>query len=277
MPELAEVEVVRRAIAPIVDGQTIESVVATGRRSIRRHLDGPSFASLVQGRVIEQVSRWGKYLLFELDRDDVLVVHLRMSGQLRSHQPNDPTQLHTHVVWRLDNGIEIRFVDPRTFGEQFVVSADDLASTLALGPDPFESRYGVFDVDTIAAAAKLRRRPLKSLLLDQQFVAGVGNIYADEICWRAGVRPTTLASRLASQRLQTVMAQIPQVLDDAIACGGSTLRDGQYVDVAGRVGSYQKYHGVHARQGLPCPRCATLVKRVVVGGRSTYFCPACQR
>ncbi len=281
MPELAEVEVVRLSLVPHLIGRKIESIAATGARSIRRYGSAREFAGLIEGSSVTELNRYGKYLLIGLDSGQVVVVHLRMSGRLRIQSPEQSLVAHTHVVWTLDDSTQLRFVDPRTFGEQFVV--DDLESFVAsidLGPDPVNPDFGPYCAVALARAAKRRRVPVKSLLLDQRVVAGVGNIYADEICWRAGVRPTRHADTLSAKRLQSLFGWIPQVMESAIACGGSTLRDGQYVDSDGLAGTYQKYHGVHARAGLYCPGCQQSakapIKKVVVGGRSTYFCPTCQ-
>jgi formamidopyrimidine-DNA glycosylase len=270
------VETVRRDLDRELAGKTITSVEVTGARTVRRG-SSQQLADGLVGRTVKGVKRRGKYLLAQLDDGTLLVVHLRMSGQLLKATTNDPKPKHTHVVLRLQQGGEIRFVDPRTFGEVFVVDparmVDDAPDLAELGWDPIE------DPITLPAFAQLllsRRVQLKALLTDQKVVAGLGNIYGDEILHAAGLRYDRTSSTLTSQEIRRLFRAIVEVLHDAIAARGSSLADEQYVDLSGRPGKYQLQHQVHAREGKACPRCRATVERVKYQGRSTYYCPSCQ-
>jgi formamidopyrimidine-DNA glycosylase len=223
--------------------------------------------------------RHGKYLILDLDDHHVLVIHLRMSGQLRyESDPASPKAAHTHVVLDLEDGAQLRFVDPRTFGEMFVADdVDDrgLPSELSgLGVDPLAE--GV----SPAAIAKLlarRRTALKAFLLDQSAVAGIGNIYGDEICFAARLRPDRRTDSLSKPEVKRLSAAISSVIGEAVALRGSTLRDARYRDVSGTEGGYQEHHAVYARAGKACPRCGREIERIRIVGRSTHYCPRCQR
>jgi len=270
MPELPEVETVRRDLVRVVAGHRIEAVEVTGRRTVRRQ-SPQDLKERVGGMSVDSVRRASKYLLLDLSSGDVLVVHLRMSGQLRWHQPDDERAAHTHAVVGFGHG-EVRFVDPRTFGELFVVGAGELP--FRVGADPLDD--GLTGAG-LAAALGHRRRPLKVALMDQQIVAGIGNIYADEICHRAGVRTDRRTDTVTARQWGRLAEAAGSVLTAAVAARGSSLRDAQYVDLFGRPGAYQQEHRVYAREGLPCPACGRPIRRGVVGQRSTFFCPRCQK
>ncbi len=276
MPELPEVETVRRGLASSVLGQAITAVEATGRRSVRRHVDPSELGVAVTGRVIVRADRLGKYLLLGLDDETTVVVHLRMSGQLLIAASADAARrAHTHVVLDLHDGRQLRFVDPRTFGEVFAVAPGTPRSSIgglgSLGPDAL-----AVDRRAFATAVRRRRLGLKMLIMDQRIVAGVGNIYSDEILHRARLRwdrPGSDISAVAAGRLHEALVT---VLEEAIEHRGSSLADEQYVDVDGRPGAFQHLHRVHARAGQSCHRCGRPIERAKVGGRSTYFCRRCQ-
>jgi formamidopyrimidine-DNA glycosylase len=274
VPELPEVEVVRSDLAATVVGRTVTRVSATGARSIRRHGSARRFAPLVRGATVTGAGRRGKYLLLGLDTGRTLVVHLRMSGQLLLVPRAQVTARHTHVVLGLDDGTELRFVDPRTFGEVFVVDTDALAgvpSLALLGPEP-----AALAVDAFVAGLAGRRARIKAALLDQRFLAGIGNIYSDEALHRAGVRGAVRCCDVPVAALEALHGHVVAVLAEAVALRGSSLADDQYVDLHGRPGGFRPSHRVYGRAGLPCPACATPVVRAVVSGRSTHFCPTCQ-
>ncbi len=278
MPELPEVETLRRGLAAAVGGARIVSVEVQGARTVRRQpVEG--LAARLAGARVDGVHRRGKYLLVLLDTAEVLVVHLRMSGQLRlAGGPAEPRPPHTHAVLALDDGRELRFVDPRTFGELFVSAPAGrrrLPSELAgLGPDALgELRTPAH----LGVALGGRRRRLKDLLTDQRVVAGLGSIYADEALHAAGLRFDRRADTLSVDEVATLHRAIRRTLLAAIRAGGSTLGDGQYVDLAGRAGRYQQRHRVYGREGLACPGCRAPVERARWSGRSAFFCPACQR
>jgi formamidopyrimidine-DNA glycosylase len=269
MPELPEVETVRRDLASSLDSALVTSVRVTGARSVRRR--PASFASSVCGQRLESFGRWGKYLLIGLaPSGSVLVVHLRMSGQIRLCAEGDVVAPHTHIVFGLEGGRELRFVDPRTFGEMFVTSAA-LPELAGLGPDALS-----LSAPSLAALLAGRRARLKPLLLDQRFVAGIGNIYSDEILWTAQLRWSRPGSSLRPVEVRRLHGAIVGVLESAIARRGSSLRDAQYVDLMGVAGSFQAVHAVYDRLGLGCPRCGRPIERTVVAQRSHYWCRRCQ-
>jgi formamidopyrimidine-DNA glycosylase len=282
VPELPEVETVRRGIERRAVGRVIQRVEVFRERTVRRQgreaiIDGLTGARLVAAR------RRGKYLLCDLDSGGVLMMHLRMSGRVLVVDADTSRPPHTHVVMHLSpdaNGSrhEMWFVDPRTFGEVVVFDRDDeatVAPELArLGPDPIVDGL---DEATLAEILRGRRGNLKALLLDQRRIAGIGNIYADEILHRARLRHDRLPSRLDAPTRKRLVSAIHFVLRDAVEKGGSTLDDTQYVGIDGEPGWFQTEHRVYDRAGERCRTCrkANIVRRVVAG-RSTCFCPRCQ-
>lgn len=278
MPELPEVETVRRGLQRHVAGRRVERVEVGRERSVRRTSRDAVIAGLTDVTV-EAAERRGKYLLLPLDSGDTAMIHLRMSGQVLLASAGSPRPPHTHVVLHLDDGNELWFVDPRTFGEIVVYDPDrvdvEVPELARLGIDPIVDE---FDVAALRAAFGATSRSLKPLLLDQHVVAGIGNIYADEILHRAHLRPDRPASGLDRRRLSVLHRSIVDVLTDAIDAGGSTLGDAQYVDLMGEGGSYQDDHRVYGRGGERCLTCGRgWVRRTVSGGRGTHWCPVCQR
>jgi formamidopyrimidine-DNA glycosylase len=277
VPELPEVETIRRELDREVVGKRIKTVEVTGLRSIRRHKTKKAFITRLDGVKITGVSRRGKYLVLKLDSGELLVIHLRMSGQLLRAQPKDPLPKHTHVVFTFTQGGQLRFVDPRTFGELFVTTPDELttdAPELAdLGMDPVEEAISW----TVFGEMVLRRRmKLKALLMDQALIAGIGNIYSDEILWAAGLRYDRNTESLTTQEIRRLYRALVETLHEAIKHRGSTLSDQQYVDIFGRPGTYQLEHKVYDREGEVCRRCRGTILKAKFGGRSTFFCEACQ-
>jgi formamidopyrimidine-DNA glycosylase len=278
MPELPEVEVVRRGLEAHVVGRRVRRVEVGRERTVRRTSREAVIAGLT-GTTITAVGRRGKYLLCSLDSGDAVLIHLRMSGQLRLGPTGAPRPPHTHVAMELDGGEELWFVDPRTFGEVVVFDPDRAAHEVPelgrLGPDPVVDGLSVGE---LRARLRGRSRPIKSLLLDQHAVAGLGNIYSDEVLHRAGVRFDHPAGEVVPRRVGLLRHAIVEVLDEAIAAGGSTLADSQYLGLSGQPGSYQHQHRVYGREGLSCPRCGrAAIVRARHAGRSTFFCPRCQR
>jgi len=278
VPELPEVETIRRGLEREVVGKRIKSVEVTGNRSIRRHRTKKDFIGRLEGAKVKSAKRRGKYLVLPLDTGDVLVAHLRMSGQLLRAQPKDPVAKHTHVVLTFTQGGQLRFVDPRTFGELFVTAPDHLTDEVPelaeLGFDPVDEPLSVTEF-----ARRLLARPdvrLKQLLTDQSFIAGIGNIYSDEILWAAGLAGERTPRSLSNMEIRRLFRSIVEVLHDAIKHRGSTLSDQQYVDIAGRPGEYQTLHEVYDRAGEPCRRCRATIAKAKFAGRSTFFCPSCQ-
>jgi formamidopyrimidine-DNA glycosylase len=278
MPELPEVETVRRGLQQHLVGRRIVRVEVGRERSVRRTSREAVIAGLTD-TVVLGADRRGKYLLLPLDSGDTAMIHLRMSGQVLLASAGAPRPAHTHVVLHLDDGHEAWFVDPRTFGEVVVFDPDhvdaDVPELARLGVDPIAEP---FDLATLRRAFGATSRALKPLLLDQHTVAGIGNIYADEILHRARLRPDRPASSLDRRRLATLQRSIVDVLTEAIDAGGSTLGDAQYVDLMGEGGSYQDDHRVYGRGGERCLTCGRgWIRRSVTGGRGTHWCSVCQR
>lgn len=278
MPELPEVETVRRALAAEVVGRRVD-VVEIGRDRVARRTSPDAIVTGLTGAGIERVDRRGKYLLISLDTGAIVMIHLRMSGQLLLVAADIARPVHCHVAATLDDGRELRFVDPRTFGEVVVCAPgalDRLVPEISrLGPDPLidgvDERY-------IRTAFLDRRRRLKSMLLDQSVIAGIGNIYGDEICHRARLRPDRPVDSIDRRGCARVSDAVSVVLAEAIARGGSTLGDAQYVGLDGAVGTYQFEHRVHARSGERCRTCGRgIVRRMSLDQRGTHWCPICQR
>jgi formamidopyrimidine-DNA glycosylase len=273
MPELPEVETVRRDVAAVFAGDRLSEVRVTGRRTVRRH--PPQLLAALEGHRLEDVGRHGKFLLFGWDDGQVMVGHLRMSGQLLHARPQDPLALHTHAVLAFARSGELRFVDPRTFGELFLLGAtvtgpdDELAH---LGPDALE-----VEASYLQRAFAGKKAPVKAVLTDQRVLAGIGNIYADEICFQAGVRGDRPAGSLKKAEAARLAGATRAVLTQAIAARGSTLPDQSYRDLGGNAGSFQLRHQVYNRAGQPCFRCGRPVTRPVFGARSTFLCAKCQK
>lgn len=283
MPELPEVESIRRTLERSVAGQTVrvadvartDIIGAPGRlragRGRCRHADGPIRASLLDGARIASLVRRGKQLAIVADDARALVVHLGMSGRLVV-EPRDSGQspAHTHATWRIGASSVMRFTDPRRFGALVPCrNEQELESHWSdLGPDACSISEG-----EIARALSSRRTCVKAALLDQSLIAGLGNIYVDEILHRAGIHPLMRSWRAATHA-RSITACMRTVLDAAIAAGGSTLRD--YVDAAGNPGAYVTLHRVYGRAGQPCDRCRSTIRATVVGGRTTAFCATCQ-
>jgi formamidopyrimidine-DNA glycosylase len=277
MPELPEVEVVRRDLEREIVGKRVKSVEADGMRTIRRHHNRKQFAGRLEGKKFTGVERRGKYILCRLEGGDVLVVHLGMSGQLlRTKGGRDARTKHTHVVITFTRGGQLRFIDPRTFGEMFVTELDALQKVSELnhlGLDPLEN---AMSWEHFGSLISQRHSKLKALLMDQKFLAGIGNIYSDEILFGAGLRWDRMSDSLSSQEIRRLYRAMVETLQDAVKHRGSSLADEQYVDLFGKPGEYQLHHKVYAREGKACLRCRHVVVRERYGGRSTFYCDACQ-
>ena len=263
MPELPEVETVTRSLAPLV-GRRIESAEFRSVRILRGG-DPDRMAARIQGRRIAGLKRYGKFILASLEGGGYLLIHLGMTGRLLLG--GDPGK-HTHAILTLDRGV-LLFDDSRQFGcIQF--SEEFPARVARLGPEPLE-----ISPEAFAAELKRHKTRVKALLLNQSFVRGVGNIYADEALFRACIHPLAIACRLRGERPRRLHAAMTAVLSEAIAAGGSSISD--YVDAQGRKGFFQFSHRVYQRTGEPCVDCGTAIRRVLVTQRSSHFCPKCQR
>jgi formamidopyrimidine-DNA glycosylase len=282
VPELPEVETIRRQLEPVVVGRTIDAARVLDERWTRPE-QPRALEAEVKGRRIEDVRRRGKYLIVDLEGDRHLVMHLRMTGNLliagaeRFGGPrlyeSEPDARFLRAVIELDDGSELWFTDARRFGHGVVLSGDELGPYLdaRLGVEPLG---GELTGETLAHLAAGRTAPLKSFLLDQRRVAGVGNIYADEALWRAELHPLSPAGSMRAEHCEALVEGIVEALEAGLANGGSSIDD--YRDARGERGSMQDEFLVHTREGRECFRCGGEIRRVVVGGRSTYFCPDCQ-
>jgi formamidopyrimidine-DNA glycosylase len=270
MPELPEVETTRRGIRGALRGRRI---AAFELREPRLRWPVPrALAAELPGQAVRDVGRRAKYLLIGLERG-TLIAHLGMSGSLRVVPAGTPWLTHDHYELALDSGRGLRFNDPRRFGSLHWTEADPLEHPLlaGLGPEPLGRD---FDGDCLAERARGRRVAVKPFLLDQRVVVGVGNIYASEALFRAGIHPRRAAGRVARERWARLAAAVREVLEEAIRHGGTTLRD--YVSPDGTPGYFRQELDVYERAGEPCRRCGTKVRRLTQGQRSTYFCPSCQ-
>ena len=312
MPELPEVETIARGLAKRVTGDAVESVWL-GQKKEPLKSPASAIAATLEHSRIAAVRRMGKHIVFDLeqDRQDVArapspaksrrtdrkrkgtastqpsltmqpqagvsagptftkaqwIVHLGMTGSLRICEPQTEVAKHTHAILRLSSGRELRFVDPRRFGRLSVAQAGDFDAT---GIEPLEA-----DLDRFLKLFRGRKTPIKSALLNQKLLRGVGNIYADESLFRAGLRPRRRASTITRDQLAKLLLAVKEVLKEAIALGGSSISD--YVDADGEEGFFQLQHRVYGREGEPCLVCKTPIKRVVIAGRSSHYCPKCQK
>jgi formamidopyrimidine-DNA glycosylase len=274
MPELPEVETIVRGLAPRLAGRRIDGVWWSGQGlHLGRKVDLRGLRAVAVGHAVARVRRRGKYILIDVDGgdDQGIIVHLGMTGRLRVQSVTAERAPHTHVVFPLGGGDELRFVDARRFG--WVTPGRPMArdpALSALGPDPLTE----LDAAALAAALSAARTPIKAFLLDQRRIAGLGNIYVAEALFRVGAHPATPARRLA-RRAPELLAAVREALEGGIARRGTTLRD--YVDADGFAGDNAAALLVYGRAGEPCVRCGAEIRRRVDGGRATFFCPRCQR
>lgn len=287
MPELPEVETVRRGLAPVMDGVVIER--AEVRRPDLRWPFPPRMAERLAGAGVIALGRRSKYLLADLDRGETLIIHLGMSGRMlvgaaaeavapgEFHHPQAAAQTHDHVVFHMAGGARITFNDARRFGAMDLHPTHDLAAhwlLSKLGPEPLGNGFSAAYLERRLAN---RRSPIKSALLDQRIVAGLGNIYVSEALWRARIHPRRLASRISAARIADLVPAIRDVLNEAICAGGSSLRDHRQAD--GELGYFQHAFAVYDRAGAPCqrPGCTGTILRITQSARSSYYCNRCQR
>lgn len=277
MPELPEVEVVRRGLERGVAGRRVADVEVCHPRAVRRHLGGPvDFADLLRGRVLESAQRRGKYLWLPLDSGDALTAHLGMSGQLLVVPSDQPAQTHLRVrITFVDDGRELRFVDQRTFGGlQVVAGGAGLPATIAhIARDPLDPE---FDDDDFARRMRRRRTGVKRALLDQTLLSGVGNIYADESLWRSRLHYDRPTDRLSRAAVLGLLQHVRDVLHESLRAGGTSF-DALYVSTEGVSGLFERELAVYGREGEPCLRCDAEIRREHFMNRSSYFCPRCQR
>lgn len=278
MPELPEVETVRRGLSPVMEGAVFETV--TLNRPDLRFPFVPDFVSRVQGQRLVRLSRRAKFLQAELSSGERLFMHLGMSGRfIIDHSPTaefvhehkaDPK--HHHVVFGMDNGATITFNDPRRFGFMELAAKDSAYRLDHIGPEPLSN---AFNGPVLREALRGKKSKIKAALLDQRVVAGLGNIYVCEALFRTGVSPRRAAGQLKLAETDALARNIKTVLSDAIEAGGSSLRDFSNTD--GKLGYFQHSFDVYGREGQPCPNCDAPIQRIVQSGRSSFFCRICQR
>ncbi len=297
MPELPEVETIARGLAQRLAGDAIESVWLGQKKEPLKSSASEIVAAVEQTRIM-QIRRMGKHIVFDLDRvasssaksqmskskpgkksaaagegarsastRSQLIVHLGMTGRLQVCDPQTEVAKHTHAILKLQSDRELRFVDPRRFGRLSVSSDGSFSAT---GVEPLE-----VNLDDFIALFRGRKTPMKSALLNQKLLRGVGNIYGDESLFRAGIRPRRRATSVSGEQLAKLHAAVKQVLKEAIKLGGSSISD--YVDADGEEGFFQLRHRVYGREGEPCLVCKTPIKRIVIAGRSSHYCPICQK
>ena len=274
MPELPEVETIARGLDKRVTGDVIESVWL-GSKPEPLKSSAAEIDAALQSKTISGVRRVGKHIVFDLasaangkrlaKTESQWIVHLGMTGSLRVCPQDAEVEKHTHAILRLASGRELRFVDPRRFGRLSVIEKFE-----APGAEPLQIPFADF-----ATLFHGRKTPIKSALLNQKLLSGVGNIYADEALFRAGIRPRRRAASLTREELQKLHSALKKVLREAIRLGGSSISD--YVDSNGKEGFFQLKHRVYGREGEPCVVCKTPIKRIVIAGRSSHYCPRCQK
>lgn len=270
MPELPEVETVIRTLEHLISGRRIERVEVRVPKMIQ--MDADVFCSQLAGQHFRAFSRRGKFLIFTMD-SVILAAHMRMEGKFYIQKPKEPISKHVHVIFDLDDGTQLRYHDTRKFGTmELLPLGDDLSHFHGLGPEPFDEQFNPVYCRTLL---KKRWMPIKQALLDQSFVAGVGNIYANEICFALRVDPRKRCDQLTKAQTEALPEVTRQILSLAIEAGGSTIRS--YTSSLGVTGRFQLQIQVHGREKEPCPLCGGPIKKIAVAQRGTYYCPHCQK
>lgn len=272
MPELPEVETVRKGLEKLVVGKTIKEVTVLWPRIIESPVT-EVFESQLIGQKIEKMARRGKFLIFKLTNYD-MISHLRMEGKYETHVPEDTRDKHTHVIFTFTDNTELRYLDVRKFGRMVLVEKDQgskYKGILALGPEPIPAQFKLND---FRIGLKRHHKAIKPLLLDQRLVTGLGNIYVDEALWEAKIHPEQPANTLKPKEIESLYYAIIDVLGRAVEAGGTTIRS--YLNALGEAGTFQISLNVYGQTDKPCPRCTTPIKKIKVAQRGTHFCPKCQ-
>ncbi len=273
MPELPEVETVRRIIGPLIEGKTITEVRIPNSQVIATPAE--DFAERLPGSTIEAVSRRGKFLNIHLDTGDRLTLHLRMTGELTVSRALEPLEKHTHVVFELSDGNELRYTDVRRFGRFWLLKKDEpdrITGQEKLGPEPDDP---VLTGEYLESRMGKRKKAVKEMLLDQTMIAGIGNIYSDEILFAAGIYPADPCASLSPTDWENLARTIPEIIQWGIETDALTPEE--YLEGKGREYRNESSFRIYGREGLPCVRCGTPVLKIRVGGRSSHYCPVCQR
>ncbi len=274
MPELPEIEVLKRSLSPRLTGRRIAKVEVRAP-ALREPLDRRVLTRRLAGRAVTRLRRRSKYLLIDVEGDSTLVVHLGMSGRLTLVPGGTPREPHEHLALHLDSGERLRLRDPRRFGVAFAAPTAGLEEDphfVHLGPEPLDPPL---DGAVLAGLAAGSKAPVKAFLMDATRLVGVGNIYATEALFAAGIHPARSVARISRERWAALAAAVVEVLERAIRAGGTTLND--FADAGGNAGYFQVELAVYGREGGPCPRCGAAVRRLVQSNRSSFYCPRCQR
>ena len=274
MPEMPEVEIIRRSLIDKVSGRRIEEVEFLLSRLVKWPSAG-EFQAVLTSKTIVNLTRHGKYLLFHLDNKQIMVIHLRMTGRLSYISPGMETDKFTRIIFKLDNGDRLLYSDSRTLGTLYLLAPEELwrISGLAnMGPEPLSAE---FSLAYLTDMLKRRHGNIKAVLLNQKYIGGLGNIYVDESMALAGIHPERIASSLIDSEIKLLFDAINKVIEDGIMHGGTTFRD--YRDGNGNSGSHQHHLTVYGRKAAPCLTCGTLIVWKTVAGRGTHFCPDCQK
>ncbi len=275
MPELPEVEVIRQGLLPHLQGRVVKSIHYSGKK-LRTEVPIELMRSCLYGSTISSVRRRAKYLLFPTDRDDLLIIHLGMTGNLGLFEKGSPLATHDHLRFLLDNNLELRYNDTRRFGSVHLLTHDqttDLENTFfnTSGPEPFSDQCSA---EYLIKRAGDSVQAVKTFIMNSKTLVGVGNIYANESLFSAGIHPQTPAGKLKLTDWQHLINQIRTILSWAIECGGSTISD--YINASGERGYFQANFRVYGREGKPCKICSTTLEKIVISGRASFHCPQCQ-
>ncbi|MBE9521436.1 MAG: bifunctional DNA-formamidopyrimidine glycosylase/DNA-(apurinic or apyrimidinic site) lyase [Proteobacteria bacterium] len=273
MPELPEVEVIRQGLQKHLPGRHM-AAVKTSHKKLRLPVPTNQLKQYILGARVSSVDRRAKYLLIRMDNGATMAIHLGMSGRLGIFPPTAPLKKHDHLRWQLDDSNELRFNDSRRFGSvQVLAPGETLEDRIpGIGPEPLGPE---FTAVYLKEKARGKKQPIKNFLMDGRIVVGIGNIYACETLFRAAIKPTTMAGRLGVRRWQKIVDAAQAVLQDAIASGGTTIND--FVNASGKTGYFQLELQVYGRERQPCNACKTPITKKVMAGRSTFFCPVCQK
>jgi formamidopyrimidine-DNA glycosylase len=276
VPELPEVETIRQNLEREIGGKRLTEIEIKGTRVARRHASKKEIPDAITGARIIAIDRRGKYLIIRFDTGKVLVVHLGMSGRLERSTPRRKLERHTHAILRFGATLEIRFIDPRTFGELFVTDADALDGVSELAHIALDPLADAFTWRAFSELVESRKVKLKQLLLDQSFVSGLGNIYSDEVLWAAGLLPDRRSDTLTAMEMRRLYRAMQEVLIEAVKAGGTTLEDEGYVNLYGQPGSFQDQLRAYGQEGKACRRCRQPIVRARWSNRSMYYCSSCQ-
>ena len=276
MPELPEVEVICRGIRSFLIGRTVTAILCSGKK-LRHHLPMEAMQQVMVNQKIISVERRAKYLQLGLEKGEMLIIHLGMTGNLGIFPPTSPHAKHDHVLWLLDNDTELRYHDSRRFGSIQLLSADGVVSReetifKTTGPEPFSDD---FTAEYLQNLAKGKSLAVKLFIMTNQTVAGIGNIYANESLFSAGIRPARKVQEITRKEWKHLVIEIRNVLAHAIECGGSSISD--FLNASQEKGYFQINFKVYGREGMPCTQCSTKIEKQKIGGRASYFCPKCQK